>query len=159
MHGSLDDSSGLDSNLYDTISFNAIDRVEIPGRIKRMSINFSTAPVVREPEIWLFIIKRVTVAANPNSFQILRMHKLNSSEIKSNTGVQTFTSIDLPVQVGDYLAIRFSPGAGNPFTTERNQFYTYFDEKPYLTQKLLFSKCPTQGIAMSFDVQPSTSKF
>ncbi|CAF1285303.1 unnamed protein product [Adineta steineri] len=56
---------------------------------------------------------------------------------------------------GQYLGIRFLPEAGSPFSTERNQYYCYFDGETDPETPLQFTRCWTKGIAMSFHVQPT----
>ncbi|CAF1331869.1 unnamed protein product [Adineta ricciae] len=165
VHGSLDDTSGLDSNLYSVISFNAEDKIKVDGVINKVSINFSTSPTDESAKIWLFVIMAPTIRSNPNSFSIIRNYDLTADDSlidvrkKLKTEIRTFKT-DLRVEKGQYLAIRFSPGSGNPCSTERNQYYVNFDDKPYMGQTLLFTHCPTKGFAMSFNVQtaPHTVK-
>ena len=158
VHGSLDNTSGLDSNLYNIISFNAEDQVRIDGLINEVSINFSTSPTKPDSEIWLFVIMAQTITSNPNSFKVISNHRLTKSSAVADTtkklgrDIRTFgTKIEILKE--QYLAIRFSPGAGNPYSTERNQYYVNFDSLPYKEQTLLFTHCPTKGVAMTFNVQ------
>lgn len=160
MYGSLDIESELDSNIYDTITFNAMDQVKVSGTISTISINFSTAPDTEKPKIQLFVLMATQTTSSPNTFQVI-----NSCALKTDTenikrkGIQTFHNIELPIIEGAYLGIRFSAGAGNPFTIERNQYYKYFDDIPYRNQSMEFTRCQTKGIAMSFKVVPKTGYF
>ncbi|CAF1577462.1 unnamed protein product [Rotaria sordida] len=169
IHGSLDGASELDSNLYNIISFNAMDRAKISGTVTKVSINFSTAPTTTNPEIWLFVIAAATVASNPHFFIVISKRQLfekskqnttanqqKSATIKLEKGIQTFDT-DIKITEGQYLGIRFSPGAGNPYSTGRNQYYFNAPVEPVLNYSILFTNCPTKGIAMSFTVQKSKS--
>jgi hypothetical protein len=157
MYGSLDNSSGLDCNLYDTILFNAMDQVKCSGYVSTVSIHFSRRPVATNCAIWLFTVQSTNMSVYPNTFEIIDKMKISSGSKIQETGVQIFTKLKIPINVGQYLAVRFSSGSGNPYNTERNQYYAYFIDEPYVNQKLIFSNCPTTGIAMSFNVQSSSS--
>ncbi|CAF4040031.1 unnamed protein product, partial [Rotaria sordida] len=156
IHGSLDGASELDSNLYNIISFNAMDRAKISGTVTKVSINFSTAPTTTNPEIWLFVIAAATVASNPHFFIVISKRQLfekskqnttanqqKSATIKLEKGIQTFDT-DIKITEGQYLGIRFSPGAGNPYSTGRNQYYFNAPVEPVLNYSILFTNCPTK---------------
>ncbi|CAF3584470.1 unnamed protein product [Rotaria sp. Silwood1] len=159
IYGSLDNSSGLDCNLYDTILFNAIDQVKICGYVTEVSVNFSTKPTANQPKIWLFTIQNTNIGTHPNTFQIIEKKMIPLADIQLESGIQTFTQLHIPIRAKQYLAIRFSTGSGNPFSTERNQYYSYFTDEPYRNQKIFFSNSPTTGITMSFNVGSSPGKF
>ena len=146
--------------MYDAITFNAMDQVKITGTIDAISINFSTLPVSDHPDIWLFVIMDTKIASNPNTFHIVSNHKLPTDVegINREERIQTFTTVNIPIQKDQYLGIRFAPGAGNPFATERNQYYSYFDDMPYPNQSIEFTRCRTKGIAMSFNVRTETGQ-
>lgn len=133
-----------------------MDQAKVTGIINTISINFSTPPIAEEPEIWLFTLMQTKTASSPNTFQIIAHTKLrmDTTIIKRKPGKQTFYDIKLPIREGAYLGIRFSPGAGNPFAIERNQYYRYFDGEPYKNQALEFTRCQTGGIAMTYEIQP-----
>ncbi|CAF4687662.1 unnamed protein product, partial [Rotaria sp. Silwood1] len=118
IYGSLDNSSGLDCNLYDTILFNAIDQVKICGYVTEVSVNFSTKPTANQPKIWLFTIQNTNIGTHPNTFQIIEKKMIPLADIQLESGIQTFTQLHIPIRAKQYLAIRFSTGSGNPFSTE-----------------------------------------
>lgn len=137
-----------------------MDQVKDTGVVNTVSINFCTAPEAHKPEISFFVVMHTNTASNPNTFQIVNQYELktNTEAIQGKKGIRTFNVGGIPVDKGQYLAIRFAPGSGNPYATERNQYYTYFDDRPYRGQCLQFTRCRTSGIAMSFEVQPSSLK-
>lgn len=158
IHGSLDDTSELDSNLYDIISFNAMDKVRIDGVVNKVLINYFTESQNEDYKITLFVIMATTITSSPNSFKVIRNYVLEKPGVrvevaqKSGRNIRKFNT-NIPIKKGQYLAVRFSTGAGNPHSTERNQYYVHFDDLPYRGQTFLFTNCPTKGIAMSFNVQ------
>lgn len=135
-----------------------MDQAKITGTIDTISINFSTLPVSDHPDIWLFVIKDTKIASSPNTFHIVSSHKLltDAENINREESVQTFTTVTIPIRKGQYLGIRFALESGNPFAVERNQYYSYFDDKPYPNQPIEFTRCRTKGIAMSFNIQTET---
>lgn len=135
-----------------------MDQVKVTGTVTKVSINFSTAPSAKKPEIRLFVLVASKMASSPNIFKITdsRQLEVDAKNIEREPGVQTFSSIKLPIKEGAYPGIRFSPGAGNPFATERNQYCTYFYGIPYQNQPMEFTRCRTNGIEMSFEVRPET---
>ncbi|CAF4396515.1 unnamed protein product [Rotaria socialis] len=171
LHGSLDDSSGLDSNMYNIISFNAMDRVRMGGIVNQVFINFSTAPSTDDPDIRLFVIMDPTSASNSNWFRIVHHEHLvtkdpdlniagptTAPKIKKEKGIQKFDT-NIKINEGQYLAIRFSPKDGNPYSTIRNQYYVNYEDLPHANMSLLFTSCSTKGIAMSFNVKTAEDSY
>ena len=153
MYGSPTDDSQLAANLYNTIMFNTMDQIRMKGIINTVSIHFCTAPEIDQPEISFFVVESTRILNAPNTFQIVSQHQLKSTIEKLGTEM-TFDVGEISVDRGQYLAVRFAPGSGNPYTTKQNQYYRYFEEDSYNKQRLEFIKCRTRGIAMNFNVQP-----
>ena len=168
LHGSLNNIDELDSNLYDTISFNATDRAKISGIIDRVSIKFSTAPAIEDPAIHLFVIAAEIDASNPDWFKIVATDHLTKhlesktsgkevAAIGKQQGSTVAFSTHIKIKEGQYLAIRFGSNAGNPYCIEGNQYYVKSPIVPDVNQSLLFTHCPTKGIAMQFNIQSKST--
>lgn len=160
IYGLLDGKNVKDANPFEcgTTIFNAKDQVKITGVINTVSIDFAETPSTEGPEICLFIVKKTKTLGRRNIFQIVNRSKLtiNTKNIKRETAIQKFNVGGIPVDKGQYLAIRFAQGAGSPHATERDECYIYRDSMPFYNQCLEFTKYSTYGVSMSFAVQPKT---
>ncbi|CAF0983348.1 unnamed protein product [Adineta steineri] len=75
-----------------------------------------------------------------------------------DSSIKKFSAPKIKIEKDQYLGIRFSSEAGSPFSTERNQYYCYFDGETDPETPLQFTRCWTKGIAMSFHVQPTQAE-
>lgn len=134
--------------------FNAMDQIRSAGIIHTVSINFCAAPEFDQTDIFFFV---VASTSNTNTFQIIAQYELRKTtkKIERRTAIQTFYLGEIPVDKGQYLAVRFAPESGRPHTTQRNLHYASFEEK---LDTLEFQKCSTSGIAMYFEVQSQKGK-
>ncbi|CAF4279492.1 unnamed protein product [Rotaria sp. Silwood2] len=144
--------------IHNFISFSSKDQVKIDGFINKVSVHFSTAPTVNKPEIWLFVMK---AGSKWNEFDIVRYKRLQN--IKKKTGIQTFSDLNMEIKKDQYLAIRFSLGAGNPIIIDGDQYYSDFEYEPHEATDIPFKIFKNKRIAMNFRVVPtgyaSNSKF
>ncbi|CAF4094653.1 unnamed protein product, partial [Adineta steineri] len=90
-------------------------------------------------------------------FRITKEYPLGGQigNINRDSSIKKFSAPKIKIKKGQYLGIRFLPEAGSPFSTERNQYYCYFDGETDPETPLQFTRCWTKGIAMSFHVQPT----
>ncbi|CAF1190196.1 unnamed protein product [Rotaria sp. Silwood1] len=149
IYGPLVINNKLCWTIHNMISFNSKDQVKLDGIINKVSIHFSTAPTVSKPEICLFVMKAGIIS---NEFDIAEYKPLEG--IMQKTGIQTFTDLNMPIDKGQYLGIRFSFEAGSPIILEGDQYCSYFDLRPHLGTKIPFTICKNRRIAMNFQVLP-----
>ncbi|CAF0731424.1 unnamed protein product [Didymodactylos carnosus] len=155
-YGTLDDTSDLNSNIYNLVVFDATDQIRRDGIIHSISINFRTPPCSSNPHIILYKISSVTLPnklAQNNEEKGMEFRIEDQYDIivgiERRTGIQTFDFVNMPIEKDKYLGIYFAPGSGYPFSVTRNQYFTKFD-KDLLYSTRLFTHCPTKGITMSF---------
>jgi len=114
----------------------------------------------------VYIIKKKK--DNPNQFLIQNDLK-PISDLQTSVGVQTF-KVQIPVEKGDYLGFHFADNAGNPFTLERDSYFTKLDSSksarlsasnmnrnPSMPEVLTFIHCASQGISVRFTIKDDLS--
>ncbi|CAF1495623.1 unnamed protein product, partial [Rotaria sordida] len=137
IYGPLVINNKLCWTIHNMISFNSKDQVKLHGIINKVSIHFATKPTTSKPEICLFVMKAGII---PNEFDIIEYKQLEG--IMQKTGIQTFTGLNIPIDKGQYLGIRFSFEAGSPIILEGDQYCSYFDLRPHLARKIPFTISP-----------------
>jgi hypothetical protein len=152
----------IDSNLFDMVVFNGVDRIRHSGFINSVTINFSSPPRIPNPSITLYLL--ISENDNPNMFLVVGEQPLPPNRIQQGRiGVQTIV-LDNPLECFEkqFVALAFARHSGTPASIkDRNEHSVnldYFCNLKNRGRSIDFINYSNKGAAFSFIIEPSKSK-
>jgi hypothetical protein len=149
----------IDSNLFDVVVFNGVDRIRRAGFISSVTINFSSPPRISDPSIVLYLL--ISENDNPNMFLVVEEQPLSTIHIqKGRRGAQTIV-LDNPLECYErqFVALAFEAHSGTPASVkDRNEHsvnLTHFSTLKNKGKSIPFINYPNKGAAFSFIIEPS----
>ena len=148
----------VDSNLFDMVVFNGVDRIRRRGFISSITINFSSPPRIPNPSITAYLL--ISDNDNPKMFIAVDEQQLSTTHIQQGrTGVQTI-ALDHPIQCDEkqFVALAFAEHSGTPaIVKDRNEHsvnLAHFTSLKNKGKSIHFLNYPNKGAAFSFIVEP-----
>jgi hypothetical protein len=149
----------IDSNLFDMVVFNAVDRIHHAGLINSITINFASPPLIHNSSITLYLLS--SVENNSNRYYVDAEQPLPATNIRQGRkGVQTI-ALDSPRQCyeGQFVALAFGAHSGSPASIkDRNEHSIdlgHFCSIKNHDKPIVFANYPNKGAAFSFVIEQS----
>jgi len=151
----------IDSNLFDMVVFNGVDRIRQTGFIRSVTINFSSPPRVSNPTIILYLL--ISEKDNPNMFFVDDERRLPTTHIQQGRiGVQTIVLDDddrIECRQEQFVALAFEEDSGTPACVkDRNEHSVNLAHFLNLKKKgrsIDFINYSNKGAAFSFTIEPA----
>jgi hypothetical protein len=150
----------IDSNLFDMVVFNGVDRIRQTGFITSVTINFSSPPWIVNPSITLYLL--MSEKDNPNMFFVVDERQLPTTQIQQGRiGVQTIVLDDDPIECRQeqFVALAFEEDSGTPACVkDRNEHSVNLAHFLNLKKKgrsIDFINYSNKGAAFSFTIEPA----
>ncbi|UJR10974.1 hypothetical protein I4U23_015159 [Adineta vaga] len=152
----------IDSNLFNMVVFNGVDRILRKGFINSVTINFHSPPRISNPSIILYLL--ANEKDNPNKFLVVDEYILPTNHIyQGQRGVQTIL-LDRPLKCYEkqFVALAFDMYAGTPdIVKDRNEYSVNLHDFCRMKNKgksIHFMNYSNKGAAFSFTILRRSSK-
>jgi hypothetical protein len=142
------------------VVFNAVDRIRhVTGFITSITINFSSPPLISNPQITLYLISSEGNSSN--------MFRVDGEQILSITHIQQGQKglqkipLESPIKCSkdQFIALAFGPHSGSPACVrDRNEHSVnliHFCGVKDQNKPIIFTNYPNKGAAFSFVIEES----